>query len=103
MCSEVGRWFQRRGARGLAIVPAETHPSRALTRITYEPGDGTRAVRGIEATARALEHVHLGWAFIGCVLRLPIVCQSVQLLVDASGGGPRRLRYRDTANESESQ
>ena len=65
MCSEVGRWFQRRGATGLTIVPAETHPSRALTRITYEPGDGTRAVSGVEAVARALEHVHLGWAFIG--------------------------------------
>ncbi len=91
MCSEVGRWFQRRGASGLSIFPAEAHASRALTRITYEPGDGAGAASGVEAVARGLEHVHLGWAFIGCVLRLPILRQFAQLLVDASGGEPRRL------------
>ena len=91
MCSDVGRWFQQRGTSGLAIVAAETHPSRAVTRITYEPSDGTRAVSGVEAVARALEHVHLGWALVGCVLRLPVLCQSAQLLVDASGGEPRTL------------
>ena len=73
MCSEVGWWFRRRGARGLEIVPAETHPSRALTRITYESSDGAYSASGIEAVARALEHVHIGWAFIACVLRLPVV------------------------------
>ena len=62
MCREVGRWFEQRGARQLAIVPAESHPSGALTRITYEPGDGIRAATGVEAVARALEHIHLGWA-----------------------------------------
>jgi len=103
MCSEVGRWFQRRRASALLIIPAETHPSRALTRITYESGDGTHAVSGVEAVARALEHVHLGWACAGCLLRLPIVCQSAQLLVDASGGEPRLLRYRPTADESVSR
>ena len=71
MCSQVGRWFQRHGASGLSILHAETHSSRALTRITYEPADGTRAVSGVEALARALEHVHLGYAFAGCVVRLP--------------------------------
>ena len=98
MCSQVGRWFQRHGASGLAILPAETHPSRALTRITYEPGDGTRAMSGVEALARALEHVHLGWAFAGCVLRLPVFCPAVQLLVDASGGESRPVRYRDATD-----
>jgi hypothetical protein len=89
MCSEVGDFFQRRRADGLVIVPAESHPTRTLTRITYEPGDGTRAASGVEAVGRALEHLHLGWAFIGCALRLPVLRQSVQLLVDASGGEPR--------------
>jgi hypothetical protein len=92
MCSEVGQWFQRHRATGLIIVAAETHPSRALTRISYEPGDGTCAASGVEAVGRALEHLHLGWAFIGCVLRLPVLRQSVQLLVDASGGEPRPTR-----------
>ena len=91
MCREAGRWFEHRGARHLAIVPAETHPSRALTRITYEPGDGSRGATGVEAVARALEHLHLGWALLGCLLRLPVICQAAQLLIDASGGEPRKI------------
>ena len=91
MCREVARWFERRGARHLAIVPAEAHPSGALRRITYEPGDGTRASSGVEAIARALEHIHLGWALLAFLVRLPLVCEFVQLVADASGAGPRRV------------
>jgi len=91
MCSEVGQWFLSRGVRGLVIVAAETHPSRALRRITYEPGDGSAAASGVDAISRALEHVHLGWALSGFALRLPIVCGFVQLIVDASGGEPRPI------------
>ncbi len=100
MCSEVARWFDERGARGLAIVPAETHPSGALRRITYEPGDGSRAASGVEAIARALEHIHLGWALVGFCLRLPAVGWLAQLLADASGAGPRRIPRRVGPAES---
>jgi len=91
MCREMGRWFDQRGARHLAIVPAELHPSGSLTRITYDPGDGTRESSGVEAVDRALEHTHLGWALLGWLVRLPIICQFAQLLTDASGGQPRRI------------
>jgi protein-S-isoprenylcysteine O-methyltransferase Ste14 len=100
MCRDVGRWFERRGARGLAIVPAETHPSHALTRITYEPNDGARASVGVEALARALEHTHFGWAFVGFALRVPIVSSLAQLLVDGSGGEPRTVRASESAPEA---
>jgi len=89
MCSEVGRWFGNRGACGLDIVSAESHPSQALRRITYEPADGSPTASGIDAVARAIEHIHLGWAFAGFALRLPLVNPVVQLLADASGAEPR--------------
>jgi len=91
MCREVARWFERRDVRQLEIVPAETHPSHALRRITYEAADGSPSASGIEAVARALEHVHLGWALLGFLLRLPVVCQLAQLLADASGAEPRPI------------
>ncbi len=98
MCREVAEWFEDRGAIALNIVPAETHPSGALRRITYEPWDGTKSASGIEAVARALEHIHFGWAFLGFLLRLPIVRELAQLLADASGAEaraiPRRLSAR---------
>jgi protein-S-isoprenylcysteine O-methyltransferase Ste14 len=97
MCRDVARWFDRRKARGLAIVAAESHSSGALTRITYEPADGSRAATGVEAVARALEHVHLGWALLGFLLRVPLIAQLAQLLADASGGEPRRISDRRCA------
>lgn len=92
MCRDVATWFARRNAGHLAIVPAEQHPSGALRRITYEPGDGSRPASGIDAIARALEHIHLGWALFGFVLRLPVVSTLVQLLADACGAEPRATR-----------
>lgn len=91
MCREVARWFDARHASSLVIVPAESHPSGALARITYQPADGSASASGIAAVARALEHVHLGWAFVGFFLRLPTVSPLVQLLADASGAGPRLI------------
>jgi protein-S-isoprenylcysteine O-methyltransferase Ste14 len=91
MCTQVGQWFTRRGAVRLEILPAETYGARALTRITYTTADGTGEFSGVQAIARALEHIHLGWAMIGWLLRLPVICQFAQLLIDASGGEPRSI------------
>jgi protein-S-isoprenylcysteine O-methyltransferase Ste14 len=90
-CSEVAAWFEARHPRGLAIVAAERHPTRDLWRITYDPGDGSPDEEGVRAIARALEHVHLGWALVGWTMRLPLLRNVLQLLVDASGGEPRLI------------
>ena len=93
-CSEVRVWLEARNPIGLAIVPAERHPSRSLTRITYDPGDGTGDSAGIAALSRALEHLHLGWAMLGMFVRLPGICWFIQVVTDASGGGPQQVtRY----------
>ncbi|HUQ87139.1 MAG TPA: hypothetical protein VM096_06240 [Vicinamibacterales bacterium] len=96
MCREVSAWFRSRRARGLSIVAAEDHPSDALTRITYESTDGNYRSSGMEAVARALEHVTLGWALLGFAMRLPIVSPFVQLLADASGAEPRTVNRRSS-------
>lgn len=100
MCHQVRRWFERRGARQLTIVPAESHPSGRLTRITYESPDGTLASSGIGAVARALEHIHLGWALLGFFLRLPVVAPLAQLLADASGAEPRSIPTADNLSSN---
>lgn len=89
-CSELGNWLRRGGPVGLEIRAAEKHPSRGLERLTYEPGDGSRE-ESVGAFARALEHVHLGWAFLGWTIRLPFVRPVIQVVMDASGGGPRAI------------
>jgi hypothetical protein len=93
-CSAVGHWIQCHHPTGLLVIAAEDHPIRDLTRITYDPGDGTGEEEGVAALGRALEHLHLVWAFLGWCLRLPLVCQLVQLTADAFGGGPRQVPRR---------
>jgi protein-S-isoprenylcysteine O-methyltransferase Ste14 len=92
MCREVAHWYTIRGARGLSIVAAEDHPRHSLRRITYESTDGSYQACGVEAVARAFEHLHLGWALAGWIIRLPLISSVGQLLVDASGGHPRVAR-----------
>src|SRR5690606_9361049 len=81
-CTGVALWFARRRPVGLTIRPAAEHPE-VLRRATYEltaeasPPPGSRDVRpllraqGVSAVARALAHVHLGWALAGWALDLP--------------------------------
>ncbi len=90
-CSEVREWLERRRLTGLQIVDAETLPANSISRVRYEPADGTPAVEGVLAIGRALEHINLGWALCGMFLRLPILWRIIQLLIDASGLGPRQL------------
>ena len=86
MCSEVGRWFKRQRATALEIVSAEDCEGKPLQRISYDAGDGSGLEQGVAAIARGLEHINLAWAFLGWSMRLPLVRQCLQLLVDASGG-----------------
>jgi protein-S-isoprenylcysteine O-methyltransferase Ste14 len=93
-CSEVRRWFESHGAVLLHVVAAEDHPTRDLQRITYDPMDGTDVDEGVDAFARGLEHINLGWAFAGACLRLPGIKHLVQILLDGSGLGPRSIPRR---------
>lgn len=99
MCRQVGAWISARRPEHLRIVAAESHPSAALVRVTYESAGGDYSAEGIVALARALEHIHVAWALVGCLLRLPGLAPLLQLLVDASGGGPRTLRDEPCAVE----
>jgi len=88
-CSEVWQWLAAREPVGLEILAAETLPVGSIRRMRYVPGDGSANVNGVRALGRALEHLHLGWAIAGIALRLPGVWQFVQMMMDASGLGPR--------------
>jgi hypothetical protein len=98
-CSAVARWFMARSPRGLLVVAAEQHPSRDLLRVTYDAGDGSFEAVGVAAIARALEHVHLGWALVAWFTRVPGLTPVLQLITDASGGEARLVRRTNPATE----
>ena len=85
-CTGLGRWVRHRGPVALDVRPATEAP-HPLTRLAYVGPDGFEA-SGVAAFARALQHLHLGWASVGWLLDLPGVTGCVQLVVDAVGGGP---------------
>jgi protein-S-isoprenylcysteine O-methyltransferase Ste14 len=91
-CSELRAWLEARKPVGMAMVDAETLAAGSIRRLRYDAWDGSGAVEGVRALGRALEHLNLGWTIAGIALRLPIVWQGVQLLMDASGLGPREVR-----------
>ena len=80
-CSQLVRWFLAQHPVGLRIRSLEDYPTRALSRITYQAGNG-HPEEGIAAIARGLEHIHLGWAFCGWMLRLPVIREVSQLIAD---------------------
>lgn len=90
LCRELCVAVVDRDPVGLEVATAERHPSLVLRRARLEAADGHADV-GIAAVGRALEHLHLGVAPIGWVLRLPLVRPAAQWLADASGAGPRDL------------
>ena len=88
-CSELRAWIVTRAPAGLELVDAETLPAGSIRRMRYDAGDGSGAVEGVRALGRVLEHLNAGWALCGAALRLPGVWRGVQLVMDASGLGPR--------------
>jgi protein-S-isoprenylcysteine O-methyltransferase Ste14 len=90
MCRGLGAWIAARSPVALDLRPAAEHPE-ILYRVTYETPDGARW-SGASAVARALEHLHLGWALAGWALDLPGPRHFAQLCADAFGSGPRPSR-----------
>lgn len=92
-CTAVRRFLERRRPVNLTISPAARHPTAVLVRARYTGGDGHPA-QGVAAVARALEHVHLGWAWVGWLLRLPGASWLAQLVTDAVITPPHPARPR---------
>lgn len=87
LCQKLGVWLRRHSFVSLEIRPAEERPE--LTRLTYcAPG---YQISGLPALCRACEHIHLGWALVAFILRLPGIRHLAQWAVDLSGGGPRSI------------
>ena len=98
-CEAVARFLGERSPVGLRFVPAQQHPTRDLTRLTYAPGDGGPEEEGVAAFARALEHTSLPGGLLASLIRLPLIKELLQVVVDASGGGPR-LVPRQTGSDT---
>jgi hypothetical protein len=91
VCEPVAHWIARRDPVGLRLAGAGDWPGETpLRRITYAAPDGYR-VDGVRAVGRALEHLNLGWAWLGWIVRMPVIAPVLQIVLDATGAGPRTV------------
>ncbi|MDI1463219.1 methyltransferase [Catellatospora sp. KI3] len=89
-CGAVTGWLLRRHPADLVVAAAADHPE-VLWRARYTGPDGHQA-RGAAAVARALEHTHLGWAYVSWLLLLPPVAWLARQLADAFIAAPHPAR-----------
>ena len=82
-CGHFARWFTAQYPTRLRILPLAGHFPNTLNRITYRAAGSQREVQGIHATARALDHLNLAWAFCGWMLRLPLIAWVAELIIEA--------------------
>jgi hypothetical protein len=99
ICRDTQHWIERLGPVGLEVKDASEH-AEVLTRVTYRYPDGSE-VQGVYAIASCLNHVNLACAFLGWFMRLPVVCQFLQVLVD--GTGERAAPSRPAAGAPETR
>lgn len=85
-CRAIRDFLDRRDPQRLVLAPAHLHRP-ALWRALYVGGDGHRE-NGVAAVARGLEHLSLGWAYVGWFLRLPGLRWLAQLVADAMIAAP---------------
>ncbi|GAB7040993.1 hypothetical protein JCM9533A_48430 [Catenuloplanes niger JCM 9533] len=79
-CAATAAFLRDRRPHGLVVAPAADHPG-VIRRAAYAGGDGDPE-HGVAAVARGLEHLHLGWAYIGWLLRLPGLNPVAQAVTD---------------------
>ena len=91
-CCQLGLAIANLKPVNLTILPA----TEDMVRITYIAQDGYQTT-GVSAVARALEHVHFGWALPAMAVRLPVIRSMIQWINDAAGGGPREVCESDFA------
>jgi protein-S-isoprenylcysteine O-methyltransferase Ste14 len=88
-CGLFAGWFAAQCPTQLRVLPLTAHFPDTLTRITYRAAGGQREVQGIQAIARAFDHLNFAWAFCGWMLRLPLIGWVAEMITEAvSPTGP---------------
>jgi len=84
VCSEVSDWFKKRNSLNLIIRQSNEYYGSRILQVTYKSEDG-HEYKSIRAIASGLEHINLAWAALAWFVRLPLISQLLQLIIDSMG------------------
>jgi hypothetical protein len=65
----------------LRIRDIAFYHGKKINGMVYKDHDGYEET-GVKALARVMEHIHIGWAFVGIMMRIPVLCVVFQFLFD---------------------
>lgn len=88
-CLEIKHWIEKRRPMALNVVPAAMWTREPLSRITYYDSHSGECSQGVLAFAKAIQHIHLGWAFLAWFISLPAISYLIQMAIDSSGAAPQ--------------
>ncbi len=91
ICKSIAKWILTKHPTALIIKDASEWDGAPLTRMTYldpnSPKDSQSSWAGVLAMARVFQHLHLGYAWLGWFISIPILSHIIQAAMDASGLG----------------
>ncbi len=91
-CTEIKRWIENKSPVALEIIPASEWKGNKLNRITYHDPNTSETSEGVLAFAKAIQHIHLGWALLAWLISLPFISYIIQAALDASGAAPQKTQ-----------
>ncbi len=89
ICGQLRLWLKKQNPEALEMRDAEEH-HEILSRIRYERGDVVED--GVRAVAEAFQHLDVRFAYIGWVMKMPMMDRVLQAALDASGAEARACR-----------
>lgn len=83
-CSRMRQWIERRKPHHLTFRHASEFPGVTIEQVTLIDHQGNRHT-SVKAIAHAFNHLHLGWASLGWLMRLPVIAHLLQIIVNGLG------------------
>jgi protein-S-isoprenylcysteine O-methyltransferase Ste14 len=81
-CEQVRAWFLKSKTNNLAINYSSEYQGNSILQVTYVDYLGNE-FKSIEAIASALEHINLAWASLGWFMKLPLISQVLQAIINS--------------------
>jgi hypothetical protein len=85
-CSQIKKWFQSFKSTKLHIKSKSEYPKDQILQVTYIDHNGLE-YKGVRAIACAMEHINLAYASLAWFMRMPIINQVLQIIIDTMGVG----------------